>query len=223
VTALPPDYDTDPGRWASMDRAWMVRGDAHEDVAARIVAAEQRPVLDIGSGMGRLRACLPEGWSWVGVDASPAQLRGDETGRAVRGEAEGLPFPAGCFGAVAALWMLYHLEDPSLAIREARRVLRDGGTFYACTASRRNDPELTPGYPPTTFDAEEAPDIVASVFGRAATTVVSWDGPLVELHDRAALASYRRSHHLPPDAGEGLDLPLSLTKRGCLVIARKAR
>jgi SAM-dependent methyltransferase len=204
-----------------MDRSWLMRGDAHEEVASRIVAGEQRSVLDVGSGTGRLRSCLPQGWEWVGVDASPAQVRADGTLRVVQAEAERLPFEDGRFAAVAALWMLYHLEDPRVGISEARRVLRDGGTFYACTASRRNDPELTDGYPPTTFDAEEAAGIVASVFGPAATSVVSWDGAYVELRDRAALDAYRRSHHLPPEAGEGVDLPLSLTKRGCLVIARK--
>lgn len=202
-----------------MDRRWLVRGDVHEDVASWIVAGAQRPVLDIGSGTGRLLACLPKDWDWVGVDASLAQLHGDRSGRVAQAAAVHLPFPDGHFGAVAALWMLYHLEEPAVAIREARRVLREGGTFYACAASRRNDPELTSGYPATTFDAEEAPEIVASVFGAAATSVVGWDGPFVELRDRAALAAYRRSHHLPADAGEGVDLPLSLTKRGCLVIA----
>lgn len=221
VTAVPPDYDTDPGRWRSMDQRWMVRGDAHEEVASRIVAGGQRSVLDVGSGTGRLRACLPSGWDWVGVDASPAQVRGDGTLRVVQADAERLPFEDGRFAAVAALWMLYHLEDPRVAITEVRRVLQDGGTFYACTASRRNDPELTDGYPPSTFDAEEAGDIVASVFGPAATSVVSWDGPYVELPDLPALDAYRRSHHLPPEAGEGVELPLLLTKRGCLVVARK--
>jgi SAM-dependent methyltransferase len=204
-----------------MDRTWLVRGDTHEDVAARIVAGEQRPVLDIGSGNGRLRECLPPGWDWVGVDSSPAQLLGDHTGRAILADAGRLPFPDGAFGAVTALWMLYHLEDPAAAIREARRVLRPGGTFFACTSSRRNDPELTAGYAPSTFDAEEAEEIVASVFGRAATSVVRWDGPFTELRDPAALAAYRRSHRLPPDAGEGLQFPVSLTKRGCLVSAAK--
>lgn len=37
----------------------------------------------------------------------------------------------------------------------------------------------------------------------------------------AAPAAYRRSHHPAPDAGEDLEPPLSLTKRGCLVIAIK--
>ncbi|MGH7921851.1 MAG: class I SAM-dependent methyltransferase, partial [Candidatus Dormibacteraceae bacterium] len=216
-------YDTDPGRWASMDRRWLMRGDTHEEVASRIVAGGERPVLDVGSGTGRLRACLPKGWGWVGVDASPTQLLGDRTGtgRVAQAEAARLPFPSGCFAAVAALWMLYHLEDPSVAVGEAWRVLRAGGTFYACAASRRNDPELTSNYPATTFDAEEAPEIVASVFGGAATSVVRWDGPFVQLGDNAALATYRRSHHLRPGAGDGLDLPLTLTKRGCLVIARR--
>lgn len=221
MTALPPDYDTDPGRWASTDRSWLLDGDTHEDVASRIVAAEQWPVLDVGSGTGRLRACLPGGWPWVGVDASRAQLLADRTPRAIQAEAEHLPFPDRCFGAVAALWMLYHLGDPRAAISEAWRVLRVGGTFYACAASRRNDPELTSCYPATTFDAEEAPDIVAGVFGHASTAVVSWDGPFVELRDRAALDAYRRSHHLRAGAGQGVALPLVLTKRGSLVIAGK--
>jgi 23S rRNA G2069 N7-methylase RlmK/C1962 C5-methylase RlmI len=51
---------------------------------------------------------------------------------------------------------------------EAKRVLRKGGLLVACTTSRANDPELVPdGYSRTTFDAEEAEEIVAGVFGAA--------------------------------------------------------
>jgi SAM-dependent methyltransferase len=221
VSALPPDYDTDPGRWASRDPAWRVGGDVHEVVADRIVAQGLRPVLDVGSGRGRLREVLPDGWAWVGIDSSPTQLSADGTGSVVLGDAARLPYRSGTFGAVAALYMLYHLDDPTVAIAEAWRVLAPGGIFFACTRARTSDPELTDGYPPTTFDAEEAPDLVAAVFGKGAVEVISWDGPLLHLPDREAIRRYLRTHYLPTTVADRLTAPLTVTKRGCLVVAVK--
>lgn len=222
MAAIPPDYDSDPGRWASRDPGWCVDGDIHDVVGGRIVADELRPVLDVGCGQGRLRELLPNGWPWIGIDSSPSQLRGVErVGSVVLGDASRLPFPSARFAAVAALWMLYHLEDPVGAIEEARRVLRPGGVFFACTSSRTSDPELIDSYPPTTFDAEEAPALVGSVFGRASTEVITWNAPLVQLRDRDAVARYLRSHDLPANALERVQPPLTLTKRGCLILGFK--
>jgi SAM-dependent methyltransferase len=219
VAALPPDYDTDPERWASRDPTWRLAADVHEVVAGRIVACRLRPVLDVGSGRGRLREVLPDGWSWIGIDSSPAQVRADDARRVVLGDAARLPFPPASFGAVAALYMLYHLEDPTVAIAEARRVLVPGGVFFACTRARNSDPELTDGYPPTTFDAEEAPAIVAAVFGDDAVEVTTWDAPLLRLPDREAITRYLRTHYLPATLAERLSAPLTVTKRGCLIMA----
>ena len=218
MAAIPPDYDTDPDRWASRDSTWLIAGDIHEVVAQRIAAEALHPVLDVGSGYGRLRELLPDGWPWIGIDSSPTQLSGDRVGPAVLGDAAHLPFASGTFPAVAALWMLYHLEDPIVAIEEARRMLRPAGVFFAATTSRTNDPELTNGYPPTSFDAEEAPELVASVFGKSSIEVITWDAPLVRLHDRAAIERYLRSHHLPVSTAERVRPPLTLTKRGCLIV-----
>ena len=188
-------------------------------VARTVLARCLIPVLDVGSGRGRLREVLPGGWPWIGIDSSPTQV-GAERGQAVvLGDATRLPFPSGAFEAVAALYMLYHLDDPTVAIAEARRVLVPGGVFFACTRARTSDPELTDGYPPTTFDAEEAPDLVAAVFGRHAVDVISWDGPLLRLPHGEAVRRYLRTHHLPTDIAERLTTPLTLTKRGCLVMA----
>jgi ubiquinone/menaquinone biosynthesis C-methylase UbiE len=139
----------------------------------------------------------------------------------VRGDASHLPFAGGTFGAVAALWMLYHLDNPVGAVAEARRVLRPRGVFFACTSSRNNDPELIERYPTTTFDAEEAPTIVASVFGASSIEVIRWHAPLVRIPERKTLARYLRSHGLPPDTVERVSPPITLTKRGCLVLGYK--
>jgi SAM-dependent methyltransferase len=137
-------------------------------------------------------------------------------------DASRLPIADESVPAVTALWMLYHLEIPEVAIAEAHRVLRDGGLFFACTSARDNDPELTDGYPATMFDAEEAPDRVRAVFGDL-LEVLAWDAPLVRLEDRFAVVRYLRSHHLPPGRVDRVETPLTLTKRGCLVVARKSR
>jgi SAM-dependent methyltransferase len=117
------------------------------------------------------------------------------------------------------LWMLYHLDEPAQAIREAERVLRRGGLFVASTTSRNNDPELTDEYPPTSFDAEEAPDIVASGFEEV--SVERWDAPITLLADHAAVLRYCHSHLPPPDAADRVTPPVWLTKRGCLLYAYK--
>jgi SAM-dependent methyltransferase len=222
VCFVPPDYDTDPERWASRDPSWLVSGDTHEVVAERLVREALRPVLDVGCGEGRLGELLPDDWSWIGVDSSAVQLENRRMDTVVRADAVRLPFRDASFAAVTALWMLYHLERPIAAIQEARRVLRPGGLFIACTNSRTNDPELVPdGYPPTTFDAEDAPSILASVFGELPVGGVAWDAPLVRLRDQNDVARYLRSHHLPADMAKRVEAPLTLTKRGCLVLARK--
>jgi len=217
VGTVPNDYDSDPERFGAADRAWQLRGDVHEIVAERLAREEVSRVIDVGGGQGRLARLLP---GTVVVDSSPAQLALAAHPK-LRADARGLPFASDVAGAVVMLWMLYHLDDPAVAIGEARRVLRPGGLFAACTASRRNDPELTDGYAPTPFDAEEAPAIVASLFDDA--EVEEWDGPFTLLPDRDAVAQYCRSHFLPAEAAYRVTPPVTLTKRGCLVWAHAPR
>ncbi|MDA8309105.1 MAG: class I SAM-dependent methyltransferase [Actinomycetota bacterium] len=215
---VPDDYDSDPGRWRAHDTSWLGGVDPFAVVTQRIVGLDARPVLDVGGGTGALGRSLPQDWPVVLLDASLVQLR-DTSGPRVCANALALPVPSASMGAVAMLWMLYHLEDPLAAVDEAHRALRDGGLFAAATASRRSDPELTDGYPPTTFDAEDAPDIVAAVFDDV--EVVRWDAPLVTLPDREAVLAFCRSHFLSPEAADRVMPPVRLTKRGSLVFARK--
>ena len=165
--ALEPDYDSDPERW----RAWKPPLDAHDMVAPQL----RGPVLDVGCGEGRLAALLGGDVRWVGVDSSPSQLAANPYRPVVLADMRALPFADGTFAEVAHLWCLYHLDDPVPAIAEAARVLRPGGRYYASTAARDNDPEIVPeGYPASSFDAEEAMQIVGSVFGQV--DAERWDG-----------------------------------------------
>lgn len=207
-----PDYDSDPGRWNS----WQSPQDVHD-----LVTAELRgPVLDAGCGEGRLASLLAGRVTWVGLDSSPTQLAANPFGPLVRGDMTALPFRDAAFTEVTHLWCLYHLEDPLLAIREAKRVLRPGGRYYASTAARDNDPEIVPEcYPPSSFDAEEAVALVGSVFG--VVEAERWDGRFFSLSTRDEVRAYCRHSFIPPDRAEQAELPLWLTKRGVLVRATR--
>ncbi|MFI6296094.1 class I SAM-dependent methyltransferase [Nonomuraea sp. NPDC050790] len=211
---VPRDYDVNPRRYALGSSAPGARG-LYVRLAERL-----RPfarVLDVGCGDGRLRAESPQ---VVGLDGSMTMLRAHPAPR-VLGEATALPFREGSFDAVTAVNMLYHLPEPLLAVREARRVLRPGGLFVAVTRSRADSPELAAVWRPsaTTFDAEEAPALVAEVFGRV--EVETWDAPLITLRDREAVRDYLVGRFVDPaDAEERASrvrTPVTLTKRGAYV------
>jgi SAM-dependent methyltransferase len=212
MSALTPDYDSDPGRRG----AWVAPRDVHDDVGPEL----RGPVLDVGCGEGRLFPRLRTGVAWVGIDASHQQTARCAFRPLVVGDMRRLPFGHNSFAEVVHLWCLYHLDDPVVAVLEARRVLRDGGRYYACTAARTNDPELMPeGYPATTFDAEEAVAIVASVFPNAHPE--PWNDTFFPLETREEVRAYCRHHFIPVERAETVEVPLWLTKRGVLVRASK--
>ena len=220
MSSLPPDYDSDPGRARSFRLGWQE--DVHGPVVERLITERADLVLDVGCGIGRFGAAVHGRIGWVGVDASPGQLADCPHQPVIRADAIRLPLADASFDAVVLLWMLYHLNNPRLALLEARRVVRSGGLVVACAASRTNDPELVPGgYPATTFDAEQAAEIVAEVFGATNVEVERWDQPMVVLRDEDEVAAYARSHLIPPEAVRSAVAPVTLTKRGCLVWARR--
>jgi SAM-dependent methyltransferase len=143
----------------------------------------------------------------------------------VQADAAVLPFLADVFDAAVAINVLDHLPEPTVAIDEAHRVLVPGGILIAATTSRHDSPELAHVWrpPPSSFDAEDAPGLVASVFGQV--RVEHWDAPLVRLPDRTAVRDYLIARFVAPQdavaAAEQVTTPVTITKRGAVIHARK--
>jgi ubiquinone/menaquinone biosynthesis C-methylase UbiE len=130
------DRWADEGRDRGMEeRHWRTAKRA----LARMPVEDGDTVLDLGTGSGyavRALAETSEGVRGYGVDASPGMLRN------ARGytDAPDLGFLQGTFGALPfgrdtidhafTMEAFYYASDLQEALREVRRVLRPGGTFY---------------------------------------------------------------------------------------------
>jgi SAM-dependent methyltransferase len=158
--------------------------------------------------------------AWTGVDRSMTQLENNPCRPVVQADMTALPFRDGAYAEVTHIWCLYHVDEPAAAIAEACRVLRAGGRYFACTNARNSDPELMwEGYPASTFDAEEAAEIVREVFPRLSEE--RWDDTLYPLRTRADVEGFCRHHFIPPERADSVEVPLWLTKRGVLIRATK--
>src|SRR5437870_8968818 len=109
------------------------------DLVARLDVGDDQRVLELACGTGivtrRLREALPESATLVATDLFDAMLvharsvvpdAGIEWQQA---DAQDLPFADGSFDTVVCQFGLMFLPDKVRGFREARRVLRDGGSL----------------------------------------------------------------------------------------------
>lgn len=226
--AQPCDYDENPERFLKNVKATekYSGGDVHEEIAERFADEGMGQVLDLGCGEGRLvRPLHQKKIPVVAFDYSKRMLAA-VSGRRVQGNATALPFEAKVFDAVAALYMLYHIEKPEVVLKECHRVLRSGGAFVATAPSRYNDPELAEVLAygePETFDAENGPELVGEYFD--VVEIERWDAPLIHLPSQEALSLYLAGRGLSDQEIQNalikIETPLDLTKRGALIFAKK--
>jgi ubiquinone/menaquinone biosynthesis C-methylase UbiE len=99
-------------------------------------------LLEVGCGVGAVLAALGQEYPGVqlwGVDIERRQLdfarvhlaRSLVEATLVEADALALPFGAESFDHVWMMWFLEHVADPPAALREARRVLVEGGAITA--------------------------------------------------------------------------------------------
>ena len=117
---------------------------------ARVAGRVRGDVLEIGVGTGLNLAAYPADASVHGIDVSGPALaiaaaRADRLGRRVAlltGNAAALPYPDSSFDAVVATFVLCSVSDVEMTLREARRVLRPGGTIRLLEHGRAHHPAV---------------------------------------------------------------------------------
>jgi ubiquinone/menaquinone biosynthesis C-methylase UbiE len=97
----------------------------------RLLGPPDGVVLDLGCGDGSLTVALSgRAWDVLALDLSPdlaTLARARTAAPVVVGDSLRLPLATGRVAAIATAFLLPHLKDLSVALREAHRVLRPGG------------------------------------------------------------------------------------------------
>jgi ubiquinone/menaquinone biosynthesis C-methylase UbiE len=162
-----------------------------------LFAGDERLVVDVGAGVGRLALALaellPEA-SVLAVDREEAMVAhaaerfraaGRHNARAVVGRAEALPLADGEADGVLMSVMLHDTAEPAQVVREARRVLRAGGRLALIEfrpGARTQGPPQELLFPPD--------DLVSLVreAGFEPEPTLDGPGPLYRITARALLA-----------------------------------
>ena len=138
TTDIPVAYDRGRDHGPEVLRLWM------DVISSHVGERRIDTILDLGCGTGRFSEALAGHFDAgvVGVDPSKKMLeqaRGKLRDRRVRyelGRGEAIPLPDNSVDLIFMSMIFHHLDDPKLAARECRRVLRDGATAFLRAGNR---------------------------------------------------------------------------------------
>lgn len=117
-------YERRTGRFSTLAR--LLRA----EMSARIEGPLDA-VLDAGAGSGASTDAFAATSRTVALDISREMLRELDGAARVQADFDALPFVEGAFDGVAFTASLFLVPDPTVAVAEARRVLRSGGVVGA--------------------------------------------------------------------------------------------
>lgn len=140
TTTQQPDSDYDT-KYLQVGTAVAANEHIQEQVQsfADRYGLRQKSVLDIGSGRGYLQDVVED---YTGLDISASVSRFYHK-KFVLASATAMPFPDNSFDGAWSIWVLEHVPNPEQALRECRRVIRNGGVIllypaWNCTSWAAN-------------------------------------------------------------------------------------
>lgn len=115
------------------DHFWFVAKRKYLSVVLSKYLPQGGKMLDVGCGTGAVMEFLKNKGEVEGVDMSDTALNfcRQKNLKVEKGLANEMPYSTDTFDAVFALDVLEHLDNPAGAVKEAARVLKEGGLFVA--------------------------------------------------------------------------------------------
>jgi ubiquinone/menaquinone biosynthesis C-methylase UbiE len=155
VTDIAVTYDRARNHGPEVLNFWM------DLVSSHVEGQRIRTILDLGCGTGRFSEALAVRFDAevVGIDPSKTMLeqaRNKPRDRRIRyelGRGESIPLPDNSVDLIFMSMVFHHFDNPRLAARECRRVLRNGATGFLRAGTR----ERISSYPYVDFFPQSRP------------------------------------------------------------------
>ena len=143
------DYENSTYRIAFWENPGRDYENLSEHTAVKRLLPRGESLLELGAGFGRLADLYRDYRQVVLLDYSRSQLEyardqlGTDKYLFVAADIYHLPFAPAQFDIITMIRTLHHMEEPLTAIRQARLVLRSGGTFIVEYPNRRSLKAIT--------------------------------------------------------------------------------